>query len=518
MWGVRTDRTTRFGGYLGIVAAGTPGSTDIAALRQQPTSARADAGTRSSTSVKTASGRAPAKPPQSGVHAATTSATQRCDRAQAAQADDAPGWVRFAGQSQLKATPGDPMLNLAKRRRQFLADRRWGGAAHAATIAQVRAKRVEAMSAAFAESTKGMQLTAMRAFIEFCIISGVDYREFGSMDGDRAPSPAQLGAEGEFLADFACYVVLFPRTAGAGPDDHNQGSTAVSYVSHVRSWYETNLVPPRRPGSGFIWNKNDHLGAALRRCLDGLRKIHPRTGTKSRPIERHVMVKLGQALRGGDRWQRTKWAIYSTCWQGGRRIGECIRSGKRSGPWDPARDMHRGRAEFVRDEETGAIRSIRVAIGPNKTDVRGEKDFHMHLPVAAHAEVNAASAVIEMLEIDPTPPGQEARTPMFRDWRQGGSGGMISYHTLRRELAADLAAVGEGDLAAGPHSFRRGCATALGGIGAPDSVTRMIGLWATNANLGYTWASSPIVERKMLEMAEWDARADVARGPIVSRR
>ena len=51
------------------------------------------------------------------------------------------------------------------------------------------------------------------------------------------------------------------------------------------------------------------------------------------------------------------------------------------------------------------------------------------------------SAVIEMLEIDPTPPGQEARTPMFRDWRQGECGGMISYHTLRRELAADLAAV-----------------------------------------------------------------------------
>ena len=83
------------------------------------------------------------------------------------------------------------------------------------------------------------------------------------MDADRAPSPAQLGVEDEFLADFACYVVLFPRTASAGPDDHNQGSTAVSYVSHVRSWYETNLVPPRRPGSGFIWNKNDYLGATL---------------------------------------------------------------------------------------------------------------------------------------------------------------------------------------------------------------------------------------------------------------
>ena len=95
---------------------------------------------------------------------------------------------------------------------------------------------------------------------------------------------------------------------------------------------------------------------------------------------------------------------------------------------------------------------------------------------------------------------------------------MVHYAMLRRELADDLRAVGEPDLAGGTHSFRRGCATALGGIGAPDSVTRMIGLWASNANLGYTWASSPIVLQKMLEMAEWDGHVDAARGPIVQRR
>ena len=95
---------------------------------------------------------------------------------------------------------------------------------------------------------------------------------------------------------------------------------------------------------------------------------------------------------------------------------------------------------------------------------------------------------------------------------------MISYATIRRELEDDLRAVGEGDLAAGPHSFRRGCATALGGIGAPEAVTKMIGVWGTNAYLGYTWASSPIVLQKMLEMAEWDGAVDAARGPVVRRR
>ena len=120
------------------------------------------------------------------------------------------------------------------------------------------------------------------------------------------------------MADFACYVVLYPRDARKD-GECNLGSTAVSYVAHVRSWYEGHLRPPRRPGSGYVWNQHDHLGATLRRCLDGLRKLHPSVKEKSRPIERHVMVKLARRLRRGDRWQRTKWAIYAICWQAGRR-------------------------------------------------------------------------------------------------------------------------------------------------------------------------------------------------------
>ena len=166
----------------------------------------------------------------------------------------------------------------------------------------------------------------------------------------------------------------------------------------------------------------------------------------------------------------------------------------------------------------GDVRRISVALGPGKTDVTGEKDFHMHLPVARDAEINAAAALLELLEVDPTPDGREQVTPLFRDWRPGRTGGMIAYSVLRRELAEDLCAVGEQELGAGPHSFRRGCATALGGIGAPDTVTRMVGLWATDANLGYTWASTPIVEQKLLEMAEWDGQVDHARGPLRRRR
>ena len=131
--------------------------------------------------------------------------------------------------------------------------------------------------------------------------------------------------------------------------------------------------------------------------------------------------------------------------------------------------------------------------------------------LAAEAEVNAAAALLDLFELDPTSVGRGSSTPMYGDWRPGRSGGLISYATLRRELVDDLTAVGEPELAGHTHSFRRGAASALGGIGAPDSATRMVGLWATDANLGYTWASTPIARQNMLEMAEWDGRVDTAR-------
>ena len=432
--------------------------------------------------------------------------------------DGAPQWLRHvtADARGIRRDGADPLPNVTAQRRRFIAAARPGAPGHAGVIASIRAKRGEAMAAAFAQSTRGMQLTAMRHFVEYSEVCGVDYRLFGAADDGRVPTPAQLGAEDEFLADFACYVVLYPRRPKT-EGETNAGKTALSYVSHVRTWYELHLVPPRRPGSGFVWAQGDRLGAALRRTLDGLRKRHPAAGPPRRPIERHVMIKLARRLRRGGRWQRTKWAIYAVCWQGARRISECIRSAKVTGAWDPQRDMHRGRITATRDAE-GRLLYFTIAIGPNKTDPDGTKDFHVHLPYSAEAEVNAAAALLDLFELDPTPVGRESSTPMYGDWRPGRSGGLISYATLRRELVDDLTAVGEPELAGHTHSFRRGAASALGGIGAPDSVTRMVGLWATDANLGYTWASTPIVRQKMLEMAEWDGRVDTARGPLVRRR
>ena len=521
MWRAHAPSQAQRLAAAGIVPHGTPGAFDIGAYRQAADAKRRSEKRGPQDAARPVRGGAGAPGPPAALAAARPH-TDGPPRARlrsddAARADGAPEWLRHAGQeSMLRRDDADPLPNVSAARRRVLATTRRGASGNAAVIAAVRAKRSEAQASALSQSTRGMQLTAMRHFIEFCEVWGVEYRLFGAVGDDRAPTPAQLGAEDEFLADFACYVVLYPRRA-KDADGTNTGKTALSYVSHVRTWYELHLVPPRRPGSGYVWAQGDRLGSTLRRSLDGLRKLHPSTAPPRRPIERHVMVKLAARLRRGNKWQRTKWAIYAVCWQGGRRISECIRSAKVTGPWNPQRDMHRGRATRIRDA-SGCLWQTTIAIGPCKTDPDGTKDFHVHLPYSASAEINAAAAIEEMIELDPADVGCERDTPMYRDWRPGRQGGPISYAVLRRELVDDLIAVGEPELAGLTHSFRRGAATALGGIGAPDAVTRMIGLWATDANLGYTWASTPIVRQKMLEMAEWDGRVDTARGPLVRRR
>ena len=55
------------------------------------------------------------------------------------------------------------------------------------------------------------------------------------------------------------------------------------------------------------------------------------------------------------------------------------------------------------------------------------------------------------------------------------------------------------------HSFRRGTATGLAHINAPSYVIKGIGIWGSDAYLGYIDATeSGSMERAMLQMAEAD--------------
>ena len=121
-------------------------------------------------------------------------------------------------------------------------------------------------------ATWTQNVTIMRFWFEFCELEGGDPTEFGKVQGDEAPRPSQLAWADEVLARFSVYVTENPRKKG---QTHNTGNTAGGYVSHVRAYYEFRLDPPRRVGGSGVSEAKGGLGHALRRCLKGLRKLHP---------------------------------------------------------------------------------------------------------------------------------------------------------------------------------------------------------------------------------------------------
>lgn len=311
-----------------------------------------------------------------------------------------------------------PMASIAvtKKRRKELEER-FGTIEKRDEAREVlRRGRVAAAHAALSSATWTQNVTIMRFWFEFCELDGVDPTEFGKVPGDEAPRPSQLAWEDEVLARFSVYVTEHPRKKG---QTHNTGNTAAGYVSHVRTYYEFRLEPPRRVGGSGVSEARDGLGHALRRCLKGLRKLHPSDPDhrKKASVLRRHLIAMKQLLDMRDPFDAMLWAFVCTCWQGGRRSGELVRSKKRTGAWDPKFDMHRGRVQW--DWEGSTCQRARIDLAPDKTDPTGEQGHKVFLPYAQHADINAAAAIAHMLALDPTESGASDRTPLFRDTRGG---------------------------------------------------------------------------------------------------
>lgn len=225
-----------------------------------------------------------------------------------------------------------------------------------------------------------------------------------------------LDREDEILARFSVYVAKNPRKKGK---ESNSGNTSASYVSHVRTYYEFRLNPPRRVGGAGASDTRDGLGHALRRCLKGLRKLYPSDPNhrKKASVLRHHLLALKALLDMRDPFDAMIWAFVCVAWQGGRRSGELVR--KRKGKWEPKFDMHRGRLSWDVDSASGRCARARIALAPDKTDPSGEQGHTVFLPYRDDVEINAAAAVAHMLQLDPTPSGESEFTPLFRDTRGG---------------------------------------------------------------------------------------------------
>ena len=288
-----------------------------------------------------------------------------------------------------------------------------------AAVDVLRRGRVAAARAALSHSTWTQNTSIMRLWFEFVSLTvyGIDPAEFGVVPGDEHPRPSQFAWEDGKLSDFSMYVTKNPRKAGI---THSLGNTAAPYVSHVRTYYEFRLNPPRRVGGSGVSDVKDGLRHALRRCLKGLRKLYPSDPNhrKKAAVLYSHMMRLKNLLNLRDPFGAMIWAFVCVAWQGGRRSGELVR--KRTGEWNPHLDMHRGRVTWDWNADGTCARG-RIALGPDKTDPTGEQGHTCFMPFSVSAEINAAAAaaVAHMLALDPTPPAENDATPLFRDTRGG---------------------------------------------------------------------------------------------------
>lgn len=104
---------------------------------------------------------------------------------------------------------------------------------------------------------------------------------------------------------------------------------------------------------------------------------------------------------------------------------------------------------------------------------------------AGGAYVDAVWEVQNMLRVDPTPAGQGARTPLFRE---PGVNTPLSYSSVLEMTRTLMAAIGEDPSQFGTHSYRIGGATALFAAGANETVIRTMGRWSSDLHRLYVRA------------------------------
>ena len=156
------------------------------------------------------------------------------------------------------AAPMSHIAITAKRRKEL--DERFGTREKRdAAVDVLRRGRVAAAHAALSHKTWTQNASIMRFWFEFCELDGIDPTEFGVVPGDEHPRPSQLAWEDAKLPDLSLYVINNPRKAGI---TRNVGNTAAAYVSHVHTYYEFRLNPPRRVGGSGVSEVKDGLGHA----------------------------------------------------------------------------------------------------------------------------------------------------------------------------------------------------------------------------------------------------------------
>ena len=302
------------------------------------------------------------------------------------------------------------------------------------------------LDAATVDGKGGANSTGVRAYKTFC-------RKYGRAPvrpiDPNAPLWVKLSEERwmmRFIAETIDDRAIAPATGRA-------------YFGAANAWHL------RKTGIGFA------AGMDLKRLAEmmkGLRKL--RDGAPP-PLRRglspaQLRAGLDRVFPPTSRENVNIRAMLATMEQGlmrGREAG-------REGEWDRSTDLARGDIATLTEERFAFF--MRPA--KNMKHRRGKT---VPIVIGGGGElIDACVEVRRMLELDPTPPGQEADTPMFRK----ADGTAFTTDEIRAIVRQLCLAIGEDPLLFGAHSLRIGGATALFAAGAEPIHIRTMGRWSSD--------------------------------------
>ena len=338
------------------------------------------------------------------------------------------------------------------------------------------------LEAAVARGTRENTVTAATKFIEYVMRDlGVgDLRELFTASPIREWSGGEREWRTTMMMGYAARVT----------ESHKRTKTTQTYVRQVTVWW-------RNMTGTDLWDPSYRSGLTL--YYRGLKKMKRECRDPRDGFSRDDIVALNKntvvgnpAVKGKrDTVEETELAniraVREVAWQLLFRLGELCPQGPEG--WDPTLRLTRADVEVVRDRE-GRITEVTFPPPLGKTST----DLARHRISAVYDEaapVNAARALVALLEKDPVPEGKRATTPLFRDTRPGhGHNGPLRADRVmnmdkrimaeclgRRVKASDG---NERSHKYGGHSYRIGGAVALMRAGCPVLTLQGMGRWVSD--------------------------------------
>ena len=302
------------------------------------------------------------------------------------------------------------------------------------------------LAAATGDGRSGENSTGVRAWKRFC--SQRNFAWLRPVD-PRAPLWVKLSEEQLGMRFIASLI-----------DDRAVAvSTARDYYGAANAWHL------RRTGINFAAGMNTKRLAEM---VKGLKKLHDgppaqlRRGISPETLRRGMDIAFPPVTPANVNVR----AMLATCLQGllrGREAGCKLQ-------FDPATDVARS------DIATCTGERLAIFMRPAK-NMKHRRGKTVPLVIGAGGEfIDAAMEVQRMLELDPTPEGCQASTPMFRK----ADGRAFTTDDIRDIVRQVAYAAGEDPEEFGAHSLRIGGATALFAAGADPIHIRTMGRWSSD--------------------------------------